>query len=34
MDEPRAGKVENPAIAAAAEARVILDRLLAKSPDL
>jgi mitochondrial fission protein ELM1 len=34
MDDPRAGKVENPAIAAAAEARVILDRLLAKSPGL
>jgi hypothetical protein len=34
MDEPLAGKAENPAIAAAVETRAILDRLLAKSPDL
>jgi hypothetical protein len=34
MDEPLVGKVENPAVAAAVEARAILDRLTAKSPDL
>jgi hypothetical protein len=34
MDEPLVGKVENPAVAAAVEARAILDRVTAKSPDL